>query len=223
MEHIVQKGENTIRAHLRHLRAHGQDEYVNEALGYLREHGIDVPDEPAPASSSSTAEPCNTGGCPGSRTRTFSSAPAASPGGDTHETGAYNSPPRAASSALTHWPVQLHLLSPRAPHYRNADLVLAADCVAYALPTFHERFLAGKKLAIACPKLDTGQDVYLEKLTALIDDAHIDTLTVMIMQVPCCNGLLSLAQQAAAQAQRKVPIKNIVVSPEGEIIRDEWL
>ncbi len=114
--------------------------------------------------------------------------------------------------------------SPRAaPHFRGSDLVLAADCVAYALGDFHSGYLKGKTLAIACPKLDEGQEIYLDKLKALIDDAKINTLTVMIMQVPCCRGLLALARGAAAQASRKVPVKCIVVSPRGEILTEEWV
>jgi predicted transcriptional regulator len=84
--------------------------------------------------------------------------------------------------------------------------------------------LKGKALCIACPKLDEGQEVYVEKIKALIDEAKINTLTVMIMQVPCCGGLRRLAQQAAAQATRKVPIKCVVVAVQGGgILKEEWV
>jgi hypothetical protein len=125
------------------------------------------------------------------------------------------------SSALTHWPVQLHLISPAAPQYRGKDVLLAADCVAFTVGDFHKDHLAGKSLAIACPKLDGGQETYVAKLRALIDEAKINTLTVMIMQVPCCMGLLNLARAAAAQATRKVPIKRVVVSLQGAILKEE--
>jgi len=126
-------------------------------------------------------------------------------------------------SALSHWPIQLHLISPAAPYFKGADLVLAADCVAYALNGFHERYLKGKRLSIACPKLDDGQEVYLDKLRALIDEAQINTLTVLIMQVPCCSGLLALAQRATQAAKRKVPIKSMVVGLRGEILSEAWV
>ncbi len=126
-------------------------------------------------------------------------------------------------SELSQWPVQLHLVSPQAPYFAQADLLLAADCVAYALADFHKDYLKGKALAIACPKLDDGQDIYLEKITVLIDSAEINSLTVMIMQVPCCRGLLALAQRAVGQAKRKVPVKLIVVGLQGEILSEEWL
>lgn len=117
----------------------------------------------------------------------------------------------------------MHLLNPASPHFQGSNFLLAADCVAFALGDFHKDHLKGKTLGIACPKLDEGQDVYLEKLKALADQAKIDTLTVMIMQVPCCRGLLALAQQAVAQSTRKVPVKAIVVGLQGEILQESWL
>jgi hypothetical protein len=114
-------------------------------------------------------------------------------------------------------------VSPTAPYYEAADVLLTADCVAYALGDFHREYLKGKSLAIACPKLDEGQDIYQKKISAWLEDAKINTLTVLIMQVPCCMGLLSLAQQAAQASKRKVPIKSIVVGVQGEILQEEWV
>jgi NAD-dependent dihydropyrimidine dehydrogenase PreA subunit len=202
MANIAQQGAATIQAHLLHLKEHGQMQYHAQAVAYLREHQIAIPDE-SPLVASPAA-----GGCAGARTQVFERADA--------ERAAMSE----QRSELTHWPIQLHLISPVAPHYQNADIVLAADCTAFAMGSFHPRFLKGRKLIIACPKLDTGQDIYLEKLTALIDKAAITTLTVVIMQVPCCGGLLRLAQQAAERTTRPVPIRLIVVSPQGEILRD---
>ena len=124
-------------------------------------------------------------------------------------------------SQLRQWPIQLHLISPTAPYYQGADVLLTADCVAYALGNFHTDYLKGKSIAIACPKLDDGQDTYIEKIKALLEDAKINTLTVMTMQVPCCMGLVSLAQQAAKDSKRKVPVKSIVVGIQGEILSEE--
>ena len=125
-------------------------------------------------------------------------------------------------SQLRQWPVQLHLVSPTAPYYEKADVVLSADCVAYALADFHKDYLKDKSIAIACPKLDDGQDIYVQKIKSLLEDAKIKTLTVMIMQVPCCMGLLSLAKQAVADSERKVPIKSVVVGIQGEILSENW-
>ena len=126
------------------------------------------------------------------------------------------------ASQLRQWPVQLHLINPMAPYFQGADVVLTADCVAYALGDYHRQYLKGKALAIACPKLDDGQEAYEAKIAAWIDEAKINTLTVMIMQVPCCRGLLSLAQRGAAQAQRKVPVKCVVVGLQGQILEEAW-
>ena len=126
-------------------------------------------------------------------------------------------------SQLRQWPIQMHLISPTAPYYQGADVLLTADCVAYALGDFHRKYLNGKSIAIACPKLDEGQDIYQEKIKAWFDEAKINTLTVLIMQVPCCMGLLNLAQQAAQTADRKVPVKYLVVGVQGEILQEEWV
>jgi hypothetical protein len=126
-------------------------------------------------------------------------------------------------SQLRQWPIQMHLISPAAPYYEGADVLLTADCVGYALGDFHREYLKGKSIAIACPKLDEDQGIYEEKIKAWFEDAKINTLTVLIMQVPCCMGLLSLAQQAAEASERKVPIKYLVVGVEGEILQEEWI
>jgi hypothetical protein len=126
-------------------------------------------------------------------------------------------------SQLRQWPIQLHLVNPNAPYYQGADVLLTADCVAYALGGFHSTHLKGKSIAIACPKLDDGLDIYAQKIRAWFDDARINTLTVMIMEVPCCGGLTAIARQALASAQRKVPVKEIIVGLDGEIRREEWV
>ena len=204
MVNIIQQGDATIKAHLAHLRDHHQDEYLQQAVQVLKQKGL-----PNPLSSSPLG---HEGGCPGSRAMHFTKS-------ETSGTSSEGGRP----SHLTHWPVQLHLISPLAPHFQGADLLLAADCTAYALGDFHGKYLKGKVLAIACPKLDTEQEIYINNITALIDEAKINTLTVMIMQVPCCSGLLRLAQTAAKQAKRKIPLKCLVVGIEGDILKDEWL
>lgn len=126
-------------------------------------------------------------------------------------------------SQLRQWPIQLHLVPPAAPYFQGADVILAADCTAFALGDFHKDHLKGKSIAIACPKLDEGQEIYIEKVAALIDKAKINTLTVMIMEVPCCGGLLQVAIQGKDRASRKIPIKLIVVGLQGGILQEEWV
>ena len=204
MHNIIKAGPNTIRAHLKHLKDHGQTDFYDQAIAILQDKNIEVP---------MAQEETHQGhsGCPGSQNLVFDSQ-------DNASTSAGPQP-----SQLKHWPIQMHLISPSAPHYQGADLLLAADCVAFSMGDFHGSHLSGKTLAIACPKLDEGQSIYLEKLKALVDEACINTLTVMIMQVPCCGGLLQMAQMAVEQSSRKVPIKAMVVGLQGEVLREEWV
>lgn len=151
-------------------------------------------------------------GCPGSRAVEFKKDDAQ------EQAGAGR-----VASQLRQWPIQLHLVSPGAPYFRGADVLLAADCVPFAMGNFHADYLKGKSLAIACPKLDSGQETYVEKIRALCDEAQINTLTVLIMQVPCCRGLLGTALQAIKGSQRKVPVRCAVVSLQGDVIQEEWV
>ncbi len=238
MDKISAGGANVIHAHLQHLRQHGQDAYLAQAEAYLDAQGIANPCAESVHTPETAAAPHpiplavhpghptpragHGGGCPGAAARTLRTHP-----GNGHS--APNSPPtqpgdRAAHpSELRQWPVQLHLLNPAAPYLRGADLLLAADCSAYAAGNFHSDFLKGKALAIACPKLDDGQQNYLEKLVRMIDESRINTLTVLTMEVPCCSGLLAIAKAAAGRAERRVPVKAIVLSLEGEVQSEEWV
>ena len=121
-------------------------------------------------------------------------------------------------SELRHFPIQLHLINPNAGFLKNTDLVLAADCTAFAYGNFHQQFMVNRSIAIACPKLDHSKDYYVEKLVEMIDGASINTLTVIMMEVPCCSGLLQIAQQAQAKAKRKIPVKKIVIGIKGDLI-----
>jgi len=209
MGNIARQGKNVIKAHLEHLKEHSQGEYFKQAIEFLKERDMEIPlEEESLAGRHMSAF----SGCPGSKMRDFREK-----GSEvSEETG-------KRQSQLRQWPIQLHLVSPTAPYYQGQDVILTADCVAYAVGDFHQDYLKGKAIAIACPKLDEGQDVYVEKIKSWLEDAKINTLTVMIMQVPCCMGLLSLAKQAVEDSKRKVPIKSIVLSLQGEILSEEWV
>jgi NAD-dependent dihydropyrimidine dehydrogenase PreA subunit len=199
LDNIIPKGPNTVRAHLRHLHEHGQTAFLEQSLARLEELGQPVPE---------FRETKVHQGCPGSAPRSLLRIP--SPG----------LAREGLSSQLGQWPIQLHLISPLNPVFQGADLLLVADCVAFAMADFNQTRLPGKKLLIACPKLDHGQEVYLDKMVALLDEAKVKTIEVMIMEVPCCGGLLRMAQQAVARASRKVPIKTTVVGIDGQIRRE---
>lgn len=227
MQDMVDKGKNVVIAHLRHLKEHGEYAYLKQGVMYLKEYSnsisfsvqevIDVvhtspaPEKTAPTLQYVSVPPATAGGCPGSQSRSFSK-PAV-----TSVVVSEN------ASALTQWPVQMHLINPQAQFFQGADLLVAADCVAFSLGNFHGKFLQGKKLAIACPKLDSNKDVYLDKLLRLIEDAKVNTITVMIMEVPCCGGLLNLVLNAGQQSARKVPVKAVTVGVQGDILSEEWI
>jgi ferredoxin len=128
-----------------------------------------------------------------------------------------------ASSELGNFPVQLHLVNPLAPFFQEADLLLAADCTAFAVGNFHSKYMKGKKLVIGCPKLDANTERYIDKLVTLIDKAQINTLTLLIMEVPCCGGLAKIAEMARERAQRNIPIRKIVIGMDGSKRFDTWM
>ena len=205
MENVVPQGEAVIKAHLRHLESHGEEGYLGQALSYLRDRGMEI------QWKDTVATPAR--GCPSAASIHIKSGKAGS--GEKEDDSDF--------SELRYWPVQLHLIPAMAPHFRKADVLLAADCVAYAMGNFHKKYLKNKTLAIACPKLDSNQEVYAEKLRALIEEAEINTLTVITMEVPCCRGLLMLAKNAAERTSRRIPVKWIEAGVRGDVLREEWI
>lgn len=209
MERLAPKGEKTIKAHLKHLKEHGEMGFYQQGLDYLKEHNIDI------KLHDDTDEKPMACGCPGSMAREIKKPVA--PGNVQYSNVV------AQASELRQFPVQLHLLNPHAGFFQKANVLLAADCTAFACGEFHSRFLKGKMLAIACPKLDSNIQTYIDKLTEMIDVSEIDTLTVLIMEVPCCGGLLRIAEAAREQANRYIPIKVIVLSVQGDVKSEEWI
>ncbi|NLE73486.1 MAG: 4Fe-4S dicluster domain-containing protein [Actinobacteria bacterium] len=123
----------------------------------------------------------------------------------------------SARSELNQWPVQLRLISPLAPYFEGADLLIAADCTGFALGSFHADLLKGRRLVIACPKLDdtTG---YVEKLAELFRRNDIRSVTVAVMTVPCCTGMVRMVQEAVDLAGVDIPVKTVVIGPDGEMV-----
>ncbi len=202
MENVVKAGENVIKAHLKHLKEHNQHEDLKQAMDYLKEHNI-----PTPKAEEKNEEPLPCG-CPGTMMKDFRNDKSE----ETQEQ------PAAIKSELRQWPTQLQLLNPAAPYFKDADFLVAADCVAFTFADFHRRFLKGKTLAMFCPKLDSKMDMYLEKLTAIIRDNNIKSITVVEMEVPCCFGTLKLVEQAVKNSKKNVVIKDYTISIKGEIV-----
>ncbi len=199
MENIVRAGPNTIAAHLKHLKDHGADDYLREAVAYLEEREIDVP-----ADAQKTPTPC---GCPGMRLREL--APSAPPPAD--------APAAKRPSCLRNWPVQLKLVPPAAPWLKGADLLIAADCVAFALPDFHEELLEGRVLLVGCPKLDDAE-AYVTKLAAVFEANAVRSVTVAHMEVPCCFGLVEVVKEAIERSGADVPYSEVTVGIEGGVL-----
>ena len=253
VSNMIPMGAATLIAHIKHLREHGEFDNVHAALDVIRSTEFAGRDEvldyvrslhnaPGPAGSASdeAARMAGAGGhhggggCPGSAAQSFETRPlsrrraAGAEAVGQHDTqGAASAQPSTDAgtepSALAHWPVQMHLINPGSEHFSGSDFVLAADCTAFSFGAFHRDFLAGKTLGIACPKLDNGLESYVEKIRRLVDEARINTLTVVIMQVPCCGGLAQVAMAGAQAASRKVPVKRVVVGIHGEILDEAWL
>jgi len=226
---ILPQGAAVLAAHFAHLDHHGQDLYLNAAADYLRAQKIALPQgferfgaaKQAPAffkpCGGAQAKPhghAHGGGCPGSAERTIA-RPAGTAGTAGIAAPAAPVSPSGAS-ALANWPIQLHLANPRSPHFEDADVLIAADCTAFALGSFHADLLSGRALVIACPKLDSGKDLYLSKLAAIMDRAR--SVTVAIMEVPCCSGLVKLAQEARGASGAVTPIEAIVVGIDGGLV-----
>ncbi|MBN2856798.1 MAG: 4Fe-4S binding protein [Candidatus Delongbacteria bacterium] len=199
MENVIKAGANTIKAHLKHLNDHGLDKYVNQAIQILISKGIDIP-EFREASGG-----CATGGCLGSMARTVQQD---SPADNTQVSG---------MSHLRHWPVQLHLINQNDPSFESADILIAADCVPFAYPKFHDKYLKGKRVIMFCPKLDQGIERYISKLAHIFKEKKIKSITIVRMEVPCCGGVETIVQKALEIAGVSKMVKLDVVGINGEI------
>lgn len=147
-------------------------------------------------------------GCPGSRVVSFEPSRSPEPVEAGHQ-----------PSQLRQWPVQLHLVPVNAPYLHDADLLIAADCVPFAYPNFHQDFLRGKAVVVGCPKLDDNR-AYLDKLTELFKTGSVKSVTVVRMEVPCCGGIVMAARQALAASGRTIPFREVTIGIQGEIKGD---
>jgi Fe-S-cluster-containing hydrogenase component 2 len=135
--------------------------------------------------------------------------------GDTTDAG-------AVPSQLGQWPVQLKLVSPHAPYFADADLLLVADCVPFAMGDFHNRFLKDHSIAVGCPKLDDVQ-FYIEKLTAILQANKLNSLTVIHMEVPCCSGLNYIAREAITKSKIEISFEDVTIDLQGNVKRTETI
>ncbi len=207
MENIVQQGENTIRAHLKHLKEHNETKFFNQAMEYLRAHNFDISnyDEVSLSSAIEQSQEC---GCPGSMTLELKGDSGKDDVGETIQ----------HTSELRNWPVQLQLINPQAPYFEDAHLLIAADCVPFSYPDFHRKFIRDKVLIIFCPKLDRTIDGYIEKLSEIFTNHNIKSISTVHMEVPCCSGVEKVVEMALQKAGKDIPIIDTTVSIKGDVI-----
>ena len=144
-------------------------------------------------------------GCPGSRAQLLSRAPAQPA-----------TPLNQPESQLRQWPVQIKLAPVNAPYFEGANILVAADCTAYAYANFHQKFIRGRIVLVGCPKLDEGD--YTEKLTRIFSENNIKSLTIVRMEVPCCGGLERAAKNALQASGKFIPWQVETISVDGRIL-----
>jgi Pyruvate/2-oxoacid:ferredoxin oxidoreductase delta subunit len=174
----------------------------------VREHLAGLPAEGSPPPA----------GCPGAAVRSLPQLHASAPLRSASKATTGSEPPEPSS--LGNWPVQLGLVPPNAPFLRGADLLLVADCVPFAMADFHRRLLRGRPVVVGCPKLDDGR-AYVEKLAAMLTTSDIRSVTVVHMEVPCCTGLVRIAEAAVERSARNVPLMDMTISIRGQVIGPE--
>ena len=198
MVNIVKGGENVIKAHLKHLKEHGENKLLEEAINYMKENNIEIP-------VIKEDLPC---GCPGSMQRDLRK--------NIHHSE--NNVVVNMQSEIANWPIQLKLMNPNAPYLNNADLLISADCVPFAYPNFHNKFLKNKILMLLCPKLDSDIDSYIEKLANIFENKNIKSITITHMEVPCCGGVEMIVREAMERANKNIIIKDYTISIEGNLV-----
>lgn len=213
LERIAPLGENTVVAHLRHLKEHGMKDQVHEAFAILSSQGWDT----AALRTKVLGAASGTGGCPGSRVVDLRTTQTPASSAPTPTSPTPTSPVRAPeASQLRQWPVQLHLVPPTAPYLQGCDLLVSADCVPFAYPGFHQDLLKGRVLLVGCPKLDDNA-YYTEKLTQIFALNDVRSVTVARMEVPCCGGITQAVKTALASVSRVVPYAEVVVGIDGAL------
>ena len=206
MENIVKQGKNVIKAHLEHLRGHGQSGYLKEARDFLKEKNILAPLEETKAHLEHAHA---LSGCPGAKIMDFRKK---------EEPRNKEKAISKGESQLRQWPVQIMLVPAFAPYLNNADLLIAADCVPFAYADFHQDLLKDKILLVGCPKLDDTQ-VYEEKIGQILKENNIKSITYAHMEVPCCFGLVSIITEAISRSGKNTPFKDIIISIKGERLK----
>jgi len=245
MENIVKHGKNTIIAHLEHLKHHQEYKLLEEAINFLEENNIDFPEEFKNLKEANTnnvrpnqaedEKGCEMNvlediehikekthnkftGCPGSRTIDLTNKTNKKEHKKSNESTRELSETIVVKSQLRNWPIQIMLAPLKASYYKDADLLIAADCSNVAYPNLHQKYLKGRTLLMGCPKLDNGQ-FYIEKLTEIFKQNQFKSIYILIMEVPCCSGILYIIKEALERSKEEniIPLSYEIVKINGEI------
>lgn len=178
------------------------DEFDEEAVEHFlanKEKGSGVPAEQRP--------PIVVGGCPSAKLQSFQAMTPCQ---------AANAPSAQSGSALSHWPVQIRLIPANAPFLENCDLLVAADCTAVAYAGLQKDFLAGRVVMMGCPKFD-DQQLYVDRFAEIFRTRTLKSLTILIMEVPCCHSMLQIIRAAYESTKPSFPVRQVIISTRGEI------
>lgn len=199
MERLIPQGMNVVRAHLEHLKSHGQTRFFNEGIAVLREKNLPLPEpelELAGTAAQSSSIPA--AGLPlASEPKPASACPSMQNMSGGHR--------------QMNWPIQLHLINPDSTVFDGAELVIAADCTAFSTPDFYQKYTQGKVLLIFCPKLDHAAEAYIEKLAAIFARHDVRSIEILRMVVPCCGGTTMIVEQALQRSGKPIPVVETVV------------
>ncbi len=203
MANIVKQGKNVIKAHLEHLKSHNEQKYLQQAVDYLKENNIDNLLKADLKATDTQKLPC---ACPGAKLADFR---------DTADQLCPEENVVSQATQLRQWPVQLMLVPAVAPFLKDANLLIAADCVPFAYANFHQDLLRDKILLVGCPKLDDS-GIYQEKIIQIVKNNNLKSITHVHMEVPCCFGLVNIIKSAISLSGKDVPFKELVVSIKGD-------
>ena len=210
IQNIVKQGDEMIKYHLEHLLEHNEMKLYQEGIDYLKANNIEIPVHGLKVPSHECDCNHDHGGCPSSKMFDF---------GDTKtEVKSEEKTDTTQKSHLKNWPIQLYLAPTQAPYFKDADLLIAADCVPASYPNLHKTFVKGKTLLIGCPKLDDAQR-HVDKIAQILKLNSIRSVQILMMEVPCCSGMKLIVEKALESSGKKgqIPITHNIISIDGNI------
>ncbi len=201
---LLEKPHSVLKAHLQHLKDHGADDFLNQAIEYMNELGIE---NPIGRSGENNQNAPKFTACTGAFMQSLNQ-------NDIDETPSEH---KEFTSQLRQWPVHLHLVSPNLPHLKNRDLVIMSTCGPLASANIHEKYIKGNAVVVACPKLDYT-DPYAAKLSSIFQIANTPKVIIVRMEVPCCGGLSSITTKALAMSDRTdIEIEEHILTINGDL------